>query len=175
MLFRSAILYERIVYGVTLLALLLEAALIYRPLVNRVRRATERLVRQQQFSDRVVDTSQALIIGLDSAGCIALFNQHSQKVTGHAEAEVQARWLLQHRGLAYIEANASQTLQPLNVADSRLARLWLAESLAAQGKAAQAASETKGFLRQWPASRLSPQLLSRVEAILSASKQKITV
>ena len=93
----------------------------------------------------------------------------------HAEAEVQARWLLQHRGLAYIEANASQTLQPLNVADSRLARLWLAESLAAQGKAAQAASETKGFLRQWPASRLSPQLLSRVEAILSASKQKITV
>lgn len=92
----------------------------------------------------------------------------------HAEAETQARWLLQQRGLAYVEANASQVLQPLNVADSRLARLWLAESLAAQGKSSQATAEMQVFLRQWPASVLSPQLLSRAEAILSASKQKIT-
>ncbi|MGE4458614.1 putative peptide modification system cyclase [Stenotrophomonas acidaminiphila] len=92
----------------------------------------------------------------------------------HAEAETQARWLLKQRGLAYIEANASQALQPLNVADSRLARLWLAESLAAQGKHSQATAEMQAFLRQWPASVLSPQLLSRAEAILSASKQKTT-
>jgi len=108
-----AILYERIVYGVTLLALLLEAALIYRPLVNRVRRATERLVRQQQFSDRVVDTSQALIIGLDSAGRIALFNQHSQKVTGHAEAEVHGRDFL------------STFLPPEAAADPAMEKLFL--------------------------------------------------
>ncbi|MEN9891001.1 MAG: hypothetical protein RLY78_1296 [Pseudomonadota bacterium] len=86
-----AIRYEQIVYGGTLLALLLEAALIYRPLVARVRRATERLLRQQQFSDQVIDTSQALIIGLEPSGRIALFNQHSQQVSGRSEAEVRGQ------------------------------------------------------------------------------------
>ncbi|MFM2341686.1 MAG: hypothetical protein RLZZ592_1339 [Pseudomonadota bacterium] len=89
-----AIRYEQTVYGVTLLALLMEALFIYRPLVARVRRATERLVRQQQFSDQVVNTSQALIVGMDNAGRIALFNQHSQQVTGHTEQEVHGHEFL---------------------------------------------------------------------------------
>ena len=85
---QRAILYEKIVYGVTLLALLLEAFLIYRPLVNRVKTTTEKLVRQQQFSDRVVDTSQALIIGLNGSGQVLLFNQYSQQLSGYNESEV---------------------------------------------------------------------------------------
>lgn len=88
---QQAILYEKIVYGVTLLALLLEAAFIYRPIVNRVRSATEKLVRQQQFSDRVVDTSQALIVGLDQQGRVTLFNEYSQRLSGCAEAEAKGR------------------------------------------------------------------------------------
>ncbi|MFM2057396.1 MAG: hypothetical protein RLY71_1781 [Pseudomonadota bacterium] len=85
---QRAILYEKIVYGVTLLSLLLEAALIYRPLVNRVKATTENLVRQQQFSDRVVNTSQALIIGLGSGGEVTLFNQYSQHLSGYRQADV---------------------------------------------------------------------------------------
>ena len=85
---QRAILYEKIVYAVTLLTLLLEALLIYRPLVNRVKSTTEKLVRQQQFSDRVVDTSQALIIGLNSSGLVLLFNQYGQRLSGYSENEV---------------------------------------------------------------------------------------
>ncbi|MGH8053828.1 MAG: putative peptide modification system cyclase [Stenotrophomonas sp.] len=97
------------------------------------------------------------------------------KAGRHSEAEAQARWLVSQRGLAYMEANASQTVQPLNVVDSKMAQLWLAESLLAQGKADSARSELTVFLVQWPLTQLPSQLRSRVERILSASKQKTTL
>ncbi|MEX8521038.1 MAG: PAS domain S-box protein, partial [Leptothrix sp. (in: b-proteobacteria)] len=88
---QRAIRYEQIVYGVTLLSLLLEAALIYRPLVNRVKHTTQNLVRQQQFSDRVVNTSQALIIGLGSQGEVTLFNQYAEDLSGYREADIKGK------------------------------------------------------------------------------------
>ncbi|MFA1260279.1 putative peptide modification system cyclase [Xanthomonas axonopodis pv. fascicularis] len=93
----------------------------------------------------------------------------------HAEALQQARWLSLQRGRAYIEANASQTLQPLNVVHTRLARLWTAESLYALGRTQEAREQAQAFVRAWPASRLPAYLRSRVERILSDSKAKITV
>ncbi|MEA9481564.1 putative peptide modification system cyclase [Xanthomonas campestris] len=93
----------------------------------------------------------------------------------HAEALAQARWLTQHRGRAYIEANASQTLQPLNVADARLAQLWVAESLYALGRDQAAREQALAFVRAWPVTRLPAYLRSRVERILSDSKAKMTV
>ncbi|MNM85559.1 hypothetical protein D3C81_976830 [compost metagenome] len=97
------------------------------------------------------------------------------KAGRHSEAEAQARWLVSQRGRAYMEANASQTLQPLNVADSKMAQLWIAESLLAQGKTEPAARELAVFLAQWPLAQLPSQLRSRVEQTLSASKQKTTL
>jgi PAS domain S-box-containing protein len=79
---QNAIKYERIVYIITLLTLLMEALFIYRPLVNRVKNTTRAFLRQLQFSDSVVDTSQALIIGINKSGKVKLFNKHSEKLTG---------------------------------------------------------------------------------------------
>ncbi|MBD4858289.1 hypothetical protein GUF90_17485, partial [Xanthomonas citri pv. citri] len=79
------------------------------------------------------------------------------------------------RGRAYIEANASQTLQPLNVADARLAQLWMAESLHALGRTHEAREQAQAFVRAWPVSRLPAYLRTRVERMLSDSKAKITV
>ncbi|WP_166766579.1 putative peptide modification system cyclase [Xanthomonas euroxanthea] len=93
----------------------------------------------------------------------------------HAEALQQARWLYLHRGRAYIEANASQTLQPLNVADTRLAQLWMAESLHALGHTQQAREQAQAFVRAWPVPGLPAYLRSRVERMLSDSKAKMTV
>ncbi|APP76133.1 adenylate cyclase [Xanthomonas vesicatoria ATCC 35937] len=93
----------------------------------------------------------------------------------YAEALEQARWLSSHRGLAYIEANASQTLQPLNVVTARLAQLWAAESLQALGRTQEAREQVQAFTRAWPVSQLPAYLRSRVERILSDSKAKITV
>ena len=183
-----AILYERIVYGVTLLALLLEAALIYRPLVNRVRRATERLVRQQQFSDRVVDTSQALIIGLDSAGRIALFNQHSQKVTGHAEAEVQGRDFLSTflppeaaadpamEKLFLGGAGAGRTETPLRTRDGRMLTVeWSNAELRdpASGRTLLHLATGVDITQRKQAEQALQQALERTEALGSRLRQEV--
>lgn len=105
---------------------------------------------------------------------VMLFNVLT-KAGRHSEAEQQARWLVEQRGRAYMEANASQSLQPLNVLDAGMARLWLAESLLAQGKREQAGYELGLFLQHWPKAGLPLQLRSRAERILLASKQKITL
>lgn len=84
----NALTYEKIIYAITLLTLLLEAFLIYRPLVNRVKRTTKDFLRQLQFSDSVVDTSQALIVGMNQSGTVQLFNQHSEHLTGWKSDEV---------------------------------------------------------------------------------------
>ena len=85
---QNALKYERIVYIVTLLTLLMEALFIYRPLVNRVKNTTRDFLRQLQFSDSVVDTSQALIIGLNKAGKVKLFNKHSESLTGWQSSQI---------------------------------------------------------------------------------------
>ncbi len=105
---------------------------------------------------------------------VMLFNLLAQ-AGRHSDAEKQARWLLDQRGRAYMEANASQSLQPLNVVDAGMARLWLSESLLAQGNKEQAGHELGLFLQHWPMADLPPQLRSRAERILLASKQKITL
>ena len=85
-------------------------------------------------------------------------------------AREQARWLASNRGKAYVEANASQVLQTLNVLDTRLAVLQLAELYAATGDAAQAGEALQEFLSVWPKERLSPHLRRRVDSISPASK-----
>lgn len=89
----------------------------------------------------------------------------------HGDAREQSRWLLEHRGRAYMEANAAQVLQTLNVADTRLARLAGAESLVAMEQRDTAIQELKMLLDVWPRERLPDYLRRRVDAILPASKQ----
>ncbi len=79
---------ENIIYGLTLLVLLLEGLLIYRPLVNMIKRFATNLVGQQQFSDGIINTSQALIIGIDKHGEVQMFNKHSEDLTGWSKEQV---------------------------------------------------------------------------------------
>jgi putative peptide modification system cyclase len=72
----------------------------------------------------------------------------------------QADWLIANRGRGYVEFNLEQALQPLNVADARLASLWASESCARIGDAKAAASRRAAFLAAWPESRL-PDYLRR--------------
>jgi len=87
------------------------------------------------------------------------------------QALIQARWLASHRGLAYIEPVGAQSLQPLNVADSRLAQLRAAEFLNQLGRSDEARKEAQAFLAACPPKLLPAYFFSRVETILPASKQ----
>lgn len=85
-------------------------------------------------------------------------------------AREQTNWLAANRGKAYVEANAAQVLQTLNVLDTRMALLLSAELSAAMGDAAQAEATLQEFLSVWPRERLSPYLRRRVDSISPASK-----
>ncbi|RVU83629.1 PAS domain S-box protein [Leucothrix sargassi] len=82
---------EKVVYGLTLFVLLLEGLLIYRPLANTIKRFATNLMKQREFSDGVINTSQALIIGIDKAGHIQMFNKHSEELTGWFAKDVMGK------------------------------------------------------------------------------------
>ena len=88
---------------------------------------------------------------------------------------MQARWLLDNRGRAYMEANAAQVLQALNVMDTRMAHIYAAESLIGSQQPILAAKQVSDLLRVWPKERLPDYLLRRTESILPASKANTTL
>jgi len=83
----------------------------------------------------------------------------------------QARWLAAHRGLAYIELAGGQSLQSLNVADTRIARLRAAQALKALGRTAEADKEAQAYSAAWAANAPPAYLSSSAGPRLPASKQ----
>ncbi|MBN7137119.1 hypothetical protein A7A76_20505 [Lysobacter enzymogenes] len=83
----------------------------------------------------------------------------------------QARWLAAHRGLAYIELVGGQSLQSLNVADTRVARLRAAQALKALGRTAEADKEAQAYSDAWAANAPPAYLSSSAGPRLPASKQ----
>jgi hypothetical protein len=106
----------------------------------------------------LVQTRVAMLTALSAAG-------------RNKEALKQADWLIEHRGRAYIEANAAQVLQTLNVIDTRIAVLQAAEAMMALQETGPAAEKLDAFLDAWPRNRLPVHLRLRADAILPASKQ----
>ena len=68
--------------GLTLFTLAMEALFIFRPMVNRIRKSTGEIEEAREFSENVVSTAQALMVGMDRNGRITLFNQQAESVTG---------------------------------------------------------------------------------------------
>ncbi len=58
---------------------------------NELRRATEALERERNFSSAVLDTAGALVVVMDREGRIVRFNQACEKTTGWTAEEVQGR------------------------------------------------------------------------------------
>jgi len=83
----------------------------------------------------------------------------------------QARWLQNHRGLAYIELGFGQGLQALNVADSNLALLSEAELLMRTGRREEAQRPLREFDQLWPIGTLPSHLRVRREALSDASNK----
>lgn len=82
-------------------------------------------------------------------------------------ALTQVRWLTGHRGRAYSELGCGWCQQPLNIADTTLARLRAAELLAAAGNKVEARKELQGFDSQWQPAGLPNHLRVRREVVLA--------
>lgn len=117
----------------------------------------------------------ARILEMQSNGT-ELIQFHVAMVAAHraagrpAEAAKHARWLHSRRGRAYVEANASQVLQTLNVMDTRLALLDLAELSDEMGSDAEQHAAAEAFLAAWPRERLPVHLRRRIDSIFPDSK-----
>jgi len=97
-----------------------------------------------------------------------------QDVGEHRQALEQADWIGKHRGLAYGEASLSQSLQALNVADTRMADRWAAQALSDLDRAPDARRRLDALFAAWPSASMPAYLRETLEATLPASKQKMT-
>ncbi|MBP1150521.1 MULTISPECIES: SpoIIE family protein phosphatase [unclassified Methylocaldum] len=59
------------------------------PLVKRLKDSMANLQAQRDFNENIINTAQALIIGLDTRGKIILFNRYAQEISGWTEDEVR--------------------------------------------------------------------------------------
>ncbi len=80
---------QHFMFTITLCSLLIVGGLILRPLVFKLRDSMSLLKEEKEFTENVLDTSQALIIGLDPVGQIVIFNQYAQEISGWYEQEVK--------------------------------------------------------------------------------------
>lgn len=76
-------------------------------------------------------------------------------------AKRKADWLEEHRGRAYIEQGCGWCQQPLNVVDTTLGHLTVAELFAKQGRTDEARAQLQGFDRRWPLAQLPDHLRTR--------------
>ncbi|KAA8919624.1 adenylate cyclase [Xanthomonas sontii] len=97
-----------------------------------------------------------------------------QAAGDYRQALEQAEWIGSHRGLAYGEASAAQSLQSLNVADTRMAERWAAETLSRLDRVPDATRRMQALRAAWPSVAMPPYLRETLEATLPASKQKMT-
>ena len=86
--FRWAQNLQTTTFFLTLTSLFIVGVFILRPLVGRLEESMVNLREEKDFSDNVLNTSQALIVGLDREMKISLLNIYAQERTGWHESEV---------------------------------------------------------------------------------------
>jgi hypothetical protein len=120
------------------------------------------LLEQELDGSEMVQVHSALVAAYRDAGACDQALEHTN-------------WLKQHRGRAYAEVNMNQLLQPINVADTRLAHLWAASCLVNLGQHEAATHEYAALSRSWATEELPDYLRRKLDVGEPASKQKITV
>ncbi len=55
---------------------------------QQLRESEKTLKKEKEFSEKIIDTSSAVIIGLDKNRLIRLFNKGAERITGYTKAEV---------------------------------------------------------------------------------------
>lgn len=88
--------WETYVWLVTLIVLVLEGVFIFRPITTQVKDTAGILLQEKHFSENVVNTAQALILGIDHQGNIVFFNEYAQNITKWSEKEILGTNFINH-------------------------------------------------------------------------------
>jgi len=80
---------QHLFFGISLATLLLVGTLLLQPLVLKLKESALKMQQEKAFADNVINTTQALIIGLNENGQVVLFNHHAEENSGWSEEEVK--------------------------------------------------------------------------------------
>lgn len=102
---------QNIVFAINLSILALLGTALLRPLVLRLKESTLKVASEKAFADNVINTAQAIIIGLDTKANIVLFNRYAEENTGWAKEDVEKQNFFQ----TFIPSGEDNTLEELFV------------------------------------------------------------
>ncbi len=81
---------QNLMFGISIASLSLVGLLMLQPLVLRLKDSVLKMKQEKAFADNVINTTQALIIGLDTQAQVVLLNEYAQQSSGWLEQEVRA-------------------------------------------------------------------------------------
>ena len=82
---------ENLTFGISIATLLMVGALLLQPLVNRLKDSVLKTMQEKAFADNVINTTQALIIGINEQAEVVLFNHYAEENSGWSEEEVRGK------------------------------------------------------------------------------------
>jgi PAS domain S-box-containing protein len=82
---------QHMMFLISLTSLVMVGMLLLQPLVLRLKESALKMQQEKAFANNVINTTQALIIGLDADANVVLFNHHAEENTGWSEEEVKGK------------------------------------------------------------------------------------
>ncbi|MGZ8191005.1 MAG: SpoIIE family protein phosphatase [Methylococcaceae bacterium] len=98
-------------FVISLATLVLVGLLLLQPLIVKLKESALMMKQEKAFADNVINTTQALIIGLDTDGKVVLFNHHAEENSGWSEEEIKGADFFGQ----FIPANEQEALHTLFV------------------------------------------------------------
>ncbi|MEI6707942.1 MAG: SpoIIE family protein phosphatase [Methylococcales bacterium] len=82
---------QTLTFTLSITTLLLVGMLLLQPMVARLKDNALKMKQEKAFADNVINTTQALIIGVDNRGKVVLFNHYAEENSGWSEEEVKGK------------------------------------------------------------------------------------
>jgi len=82
---------QNLIFTISIGTLFLVGGLLLQPMVARLKDSALKMKQEKAFADNVINTTQALIIGVDQQGKVVLFNHYAEENSGWSEDEVRGR------------------------------------------------------------------------------------
>lgn len=82
---------QTLTFIISIISLLLVGMILLQPLVARLKDNALKMKQEKAFADNVINTTQALIIGVDQQGKVVLFNHYAEENSGWSEEEIRGK------------------------------------------------------------------------------------
>ncbi|MDD1610120.1 MAG: SpoIIE family protein phosphatase [Methylococcaceae bacterium] len=82
---------QNLIFAISIFTLFLVGAILLQPMVARLKDSALKMKQEKAFADNVINTTQALIIGVDQRGEVVLFNHYAEENSGWSEEDVKGK------------------------------------------------------------------------------------